>query len=110
MHSHLVLVDFGIALRGTPMSFSLCCLIHYLESTVIIVFTIPMKTHTWYHVPGTYSILFLSTTVCNIYYNIYTGLNGDKHFAVEDFVTLPMGKKIYRWGNVMFGHGFDKRF
>ena len=66
MHSHLVFVAFGIALRGTPMSFSLCCLIYYLESTVIIVFTIPMKTDIWYQVPGTYIILFLSTTVCNI--------------------------------------------
>ena len=31
-----------------------------------------------------------------------------KHFAVEDFVKLPMGKKSCRWGNVMFGHSFDK--
>ena len=30
------------------------------------------------------------------------------HFAVEDFVTLFMGKKSCRWGNVVFGHGFDK--
>ena len=31
-----------------------------------------------------------------------------QHFAVEDFVTLSMGKKSCRWSNVMFGHGFDK--
>ena len=31
-----------------------------------------------------------------------------QHFAVEDFVTLFMGKKYCRWGNVVFGHGFDK--
>ena len=28
-----------------------------------------------------------------------------QYFAAEDFVTL---KKSCRWGNVMFGHGFDK--
>ena len=27
-----------------------------------------------------------------------------QHFALED----PYGKKSSRWGNVMFGHGFDK--
>ena len=31
-----------------------------------------------------------------------------QHFAVEDFVTLFMGIKYCRWGNAMFGHGFDK--
>ena len=31
-----------------------------------------------------------------------------QHFSVEYFVTLFMGKKSCRWGNVMFGHGFDK--
>ena len=30
-----------------------------------------------------------------------------ENLAAEDFVTLPMGKKSRRWGNVIFGHGFD---
>ena len=31
-----------------------------------------------------------------------------QHFAVEDFVTLFMGRASCRWGNVVFGHGSDK--
>ena len=31
-----------------------------------------------------------------------------ENLAVEDFVTLFMGKKSCSRGNVLFGHGFDK--
>ena len=31
-----------------------------------------------------------------------------ENLAVEDFVTLFMGKKKCWWGNAFFGHGFDK--
>ena len=40
--------------------------------------------------------------------NVYKILYKNLKFAVEDFVTLFMGKKSCRWGNVLFGHGFDK--
>ena len=31
-----------------------------------------------------------------------------ENLAVEDFVTLFMGKQSCSWGNVLFGHAFDK--
>ena len=55
---------------GTPV-FGHCPLIYYLESTVVIVFTIPMKTYTRYQVPGTYGILFLSSQYA-IYITTFT--------------------------------------
>ena len=51
--------------------------------------------------------VFMVTKSCTKILNFSTRFSC-QHFAVEDFVTLPMGKKSCRWGNVMFGHGFDK--
>ena len=51
--------------------------------------------------------VFMVTKSCTKILNFSTKFSC-KHFAVEDFVRLPMGKKSCRWGNAMFGHGFDK--
>ena len=51
--------------------------------------------------------IFMVTKSCTNIFNFSTRFSC-QHFAVEDFVTLFMGEKYCRWGNVMFGYGFDK--
>ena len=51
--------------------------------------------------------VFMVTKSCTKILNFSTRFLCE-NLAAEDFVTLPMRKKSYRWGNVMFGHGFDK--
>ena len=51
--------------------------------------------------------VFMVTKSCTKILNFSTRFLCE-NFATEDFVTLPMGKKSYRWGNGMFRHGFDK--
>ena len=50
--------------------------------------------------------VFMVTKSCTKILNFSTTFPC-QHFAVEDFVTLFMGKKLAA-GNVMLGHGFDK--
>ena len=46
----------------------------------------------------------MGTKSCTKILNFSTSEN----LAVEDFVTLFMGKKFCWWGNVLSRHGFDK--
>ena len=48
----------------------------------------------------------MGTKSCTKFLNFSTRFSC-KNLAVEDFVTLFMGKKNC-WENVLFGHGFDK--
>ena len=47
----------------------------------------------------------MGTKSCTKILNFSTRFSCE-NLAVEDFVTLLMGKKSCWWGNVMFGHNF----
>ena len=49
----------------------------------------------------------MGTKSCTKILIFSTRFSGE-NLAVEDFVTLFMGEKSCLWGNVLFGHGFDK--
>ena len=70
------------------------------------LFGIEGQKHSWEK--KTFSPVFMVTKSCTKILNFSTRFSC-RHFAVEYFVTLPMGKKSCRWENLMFGHGFDKK-
>ena len=47
----------------------------------------------------------MGTKSCTKILNFSTRFSCE-NLALEDFVTLLMGKKSCRWGNLMFGHDF----
>ena len=54
---------------------------------------------------GMLRAVLMGTKSCTKILNFSTRFSCE-NLAVEDFVTLLMGKKSCWWGNVMFGHNF----
>ena len=51
--------------------------------------------------------VFMGIKICTKIFMFLTR-SSCEYFAVEDFVTVFMGRKCCSWGNASIGHGFDK--